>query len=41
LCVKIDQQDALPGGCERGREIDGGRGFTNPALLVGDREDAR
>ena len=41
LRVHVDEQDALPGEGEGGREVDGGCGFPDAAFLIGDREDAR
>ena len=40
LGVHVDEQDALLGEGEGGREVDGGSGFTDAALLIGDGEDA-
>ena len=41
LGVEVDQQDFFADRRKRGREIDGRRGLTDAALLVGDREDLR
>ena len=41
LRVHVDEEDALlVGDGERGRQVDGGGGFTDATLLVGDGEDA-
>ena len=39
LRVEIDEEDALLGHGEGGREVDGGRGLADAALLVGDGDD--
>ena len=41
LGVAIDQQRAYALMSERGRQVDGGGGFADSALLVGDCDDAR
>ena len=38
LWVAVNERDADFGSSERGREIDGGGGFADPALLIGDRD---
>src|SRR5262249_58176380 len=40
LRVEVDDEHALADRCERGAEIDGGRGLADAALLVGEREHA-
>ena len=40
LRIDVDEQDALVGERERGGEVDGGGGFADAALLVGDGYDA-
>ena len=40
LRVEVDHQGRLADGGERGAEVDGGRGFADAALLVGDNKDA-
>jgi hypothetical protein len=40
LGVEVNEQDALIGEGEGCREIDGGSGFSDSALLVGDGDDA-
>lgn len=40
LGVHVDEQDALACGGESGAEVDDGCGLANPALLVGDGDDA-
>src|SRR5207249_2442097 len=40
LWIEIHQEHAHPGLREARREIDAGRGLSDPALLVGDGEDA-
>ena len=40
LGVAIDQQRARAEGGERRRQVDGGRGLADSALLVGDCDDA-
>ena len=39
LRIEVEQKHALPHGGEAGGEIDGGGGFPNAALLVGNRYD--
>ena len=41
LRVEIDDQDAIAGSGQRGRQIDRGRRLADPAFLIGDRDDAR
>ena len=41
LGIEVNEQDGLVRHRERGGEIDGGRGFGDAALLVGDGDDAR
>ena len=41
LRIHVDEQDALFGQRERRAEIDGGRGFGDAALLIGDGDDLR
>src|SRR5690349_11450666 len=38
LRVAVEDENAHAGGRERGAEIDRGRGFAHPALLIGDRQ---
>src|SRR5947207_15300720 len=40
LWIEIDDQHLFPDGCQRGAEIDRGRGLADPAFLVGDCNDA-
>ena len=40
LGIDVDEQHALSGERQRGREVDGGRGFADAALLIGDGDDA-
>ena len=40
LRIHVDEQHLLVRQCQRGREVDGGRGFADAALLVGDGDDA-
>jgi hypothetical protein len=40
LRVAIDEECALLRDGEAGGEVDGGRGLTDSALLVGDRDDS-
>ncbi len=40
LRIEIDDENALADGGERGAEIDGGRGLTHAAFLVGEGKDA-
>jgi hypothetical protein len=39
LGVEVDEEDALFGHGERGREVDGRRGFADAPFLVGDGDD--
>ena len=39
LGVQVDEQHALFGHGERGSQVDGGRGFANATLLIGDGDD--
>lgn len=41
LWVEVDQQDASADGGEGSGEIDRGRGLSDPALLIGERNDDR
>ena len=41
LRIEIDDQHALADRRQRGAEIDRGRGLADPALLIGERQDAR
>jgi len=41
LWVDVDDEDALVGEGERGREVDGRRGLADAALLVCDSQHAR
>ena len=41
LRIEIDDQNIFADRGERGAEIDGGRGLTDAALLIGDGKDAR
>ena len=40
LRIDVDEQDPLSGQRDRGREVDGGGGLADAALLVGDGDDA-
>ena len=39
LRVEIDDENAVPRRCQCGRQIDGGRGLADAALLIGDGDD--
>src|SRR5262249_38622057 len=39
LAVEIDEEDAAPGGGERGRQVDGGGGLADPSLAVQHGDD--
>jgi len=41
LRIKIDDQHLFADRCQRSSEVDGGCGFADPALLVGECEHAR
>ena len=41
LRVEIKNEHLLADGCKRGAEIDRGRGFSHPALLIGDGDHPR
>ena len=40
LGVDIDKKDAAAGKRQRRGQVDGGRGFADAALLIGDGDDA-
>ena len=41
LRVEVDEEDALLGDGQRRSQVEGGRGFADAALLVGDCDYAR